>query len=75
MKLLCMLLWTLFCMGLALVPEALMYFTYSMIAPQSELAKIALVGLFWFVGGGFCIIAAYVGLIFWVFGVKAIGES
>lgn len=54
------------CCGLfALIPEIAMYFVYGMIEPSTTLEKIAVGAIFWFGGGGLCVLFAYLGFMFW----------
>lgn len=47
---------------IAAIPEIGMYNAWQLIQPDSALAKIALVALFWFAGIGLCAGFAYIGL-------------
>lgn len=61
---------TLVCAMFALVPEIAMYFTWGLINPSSEAARIAVLALFWFVGGGLCVLFAYFGVFAWLLGLQ-----
>lgn len=48
---------------LMLVPEAVMYFLYHLIEPASSLERILVFGLFWFGGGGICVLFFFLGVL------------
>ncbi len=55
------------CVIFGLLPEIVMYFTWGLIDPVTVLERILTVGLFWVVGGGLCILFAWLALILWAF--------
>lgn len=57
---------TLFCIGLALVPEAAMYFLWQAINPTETLEKIATVAIFWIGGVGLCVFFAFISTLLWI---------
>ena len=71
MKIVFALLWSAFCLVLALVPEIAMYLTYSLINPETTLAKVAVMALFWFGGAGLCVFSGVLGFALWVAGLDA----
>lgn len=58
---------TVICVGLGLIPEAMMYFIWHMVHATQDWARIALVAVFLFGGGGFCFLAAFLAFSLWVF--------
>lgn len=70
-----MILFSLFCVCFALIPEMVMYGTYSLIEPTSTLEKLATIALFWFGGGGLCFLFAILSFYLWVFGADIIAKG
>lgn len=64
-KFIAILLITLFCLSVALIPEAVMWGTYRLIHPTTELARIIVLVGFWLVGSGVCIGFAALGVVLW----------
>jgi len=62
----------LFCFLFAMIPEIGMYIAWGLIDPQTALAKIATMALFWFGGVGMSIVFGYVGFTLWVIGLDTI---
>lgn len=54
------------CLCLALLPEIAMYFLWQLVSPQDELMRVLLVGLFFFAGGGMCILFGFLGFAAWI---------
>lgn len=50
----------------AICPEVVMYFAYHLIAPQSDLARCLILGVFWLAGSGLCVATAFLGI--YIFG-------
>jgi hypothetical protein len=63
---------TLICILGALIPEIVMYFTWNLVHPESEVAKIVLIALFWVAGGGMSVFFAFLGFMVWVSFMKAL---
>jgi len=51
---------------IALIPEMVMYLTYEMIQPTTDIARVLLLGLFWFGGGSLCLLFASFGFLFFI---------
>jgi len=71
-KLIFVILFSLFCLALALVPEFAMYFTWNLIHPETDLARIACVALFWVCGAGLCVLFGFIGFILWCAGISSV---
>jgi len=56
---------TVFCVGIALIPETVMYFVWSLISPQTVIEKILMLVIFWFGGIGLCIAAIMLAIFIW----------
>jgi len=69
MKILFIVIWTLICFCLAIIPETAMYFTWSLVNPVEPIAKILLVAVFWLGGAGLCFLFGVVGFALWVSGL------
>ena len=52
-------------MAFALIPETAMWFAWHLIQPESELAKILILGIFWFGGAGLCVLFGFLGFFIW----------
>lgn len=63
MKLIFWILGSLLALFITVLPELVMYFTYSLINPTSEAAKIVILLGFWTVGGGLCVFTAFLGFV------------
>ena len=57
---------TLFCICLALIPEAAMYFLWQVINPTETLEKIVTIALFWIGGAGLCVVFAFISTLLWI---------
>jgi len=53
------------CLILGSIPELIMWFTWSSVDPSGFWQKIVLLGLFWFAGGIFCILFAWLAIMLW----------
>ena len=67
--------YTLFCMGIGLLPEIIMYLVWNMVAPETSMQKIALVAVFGFFGTGLSVLAAVGGFAMWIAGITGILDS
>lgn len=63
MKSLGFLFWVIAGLALAVVPEFLMYRVWKIIHPTTPLEKILMLGGFWGLGGGLCLLFLIVGLV------------
>lgn len=52
---------TLVSIFIAIIPEMAMYFTYQLISPESEGARIVTLIAFWAIGSGMCVFFAFLG--------------
>lgn len=59
-------LFTAFCLILGFLPEIVMYFTWHLIQPDSTIAKILLMGLFWVAGAGLCVFFGFIAISIWL---------
>lgn len=57
---------SLLCLCISLLPEIAMYFLWQLVNPQDELMRVALVALFFFAGGGMCILFGFLGFAAWI---------
>ena len=58
---------TVFCIGIALIPETAMYFFWQIINPSEALEKILTLALFWVFGASLCIFSAIISVALWLF--------
>lgn len=65
---------TLLALVVGLCPEAAMYFTYNLIAPQSDLARCLVLAIFWLGGAGLCVATAIFGLMIFASVTKVVLE-
>lgn len=71
-KIIGVLIFTLFCVAFALIPEACMMFAWGLIHPESELAKVLILGIFWFGGAGLCFLFGVLGFGLWAIGIEVV---
>jgi hypothetical protein len=71
-KLIFVILFSVFCLALALVPEFAMYFTWNLIHPESDLARLLVVALFWVCGAGLCVFFGFLSFMIWVAGISSV---
>lgn len=50
------------CVGIAIIPETIMYLVYHAIQPGSDIARVILLAAFWIVGSGVCVGFAALGI-------------
>lgn len=74
MKFLFWVLGTLLALLVGLAPEIAMYFTYHLIAPQSDLARCLVLAIFWLGGAGLCVATAIIGLSIFLAATKIVLE-
>ena len=58
------------CLVIASIIPSLMYFLYNLIAPTTVLERVAVLGLFWFGGGGLTLIAGVFAVMSWIYLLK-----
>lgn len=67
--------YSLFCLGIALLPEIIMYFVWHLIQPENQTQKIALIAVFIFGGGGLSVLAGVLGFGAWIAGITSLMDS
>ena len=75
MKLISTFILSVICLAFGLIPEGIMYFTWSLITPTEVWQKLVLLGLFWFGGASLCILFGFLAFAFWVACLSEITKS
>jgi len=63
---------TLACLILALLPEGVMYAIYHVIQPQTDLTRVLLLVAFWFGGAAFCLGFGALALFIWLLAIQIV---
>ena len=75
MKIALGILWSLLCLVVGLLPEAMLWACYHVISPTSEIAKVVLgLGLGYF-GIGVCLFVGILMFALWITGLAALADS
>ena len=64
--------WSIFCLGVALLPEGAACLIWHLVQPTDQLAKVALVAVLLCCGTGISVISAMAAFALWAGGVSAI---
>lgn len=68
-------LWSVFCLVLALFPETVMYFLYAVIDPTTSVERLLVIAVFLVAGGGLSVVFGFLGLTLWAHGISELLKS